>query len=82
MGACGVFDALSAVLAEEREEISYASLSAGLGGAETAVKHLLHRMRLRYRALLREEVAHTVENAADVEDDIRSLCAALAAGSA
>ncbi|MEY2539625.1 MAG: hypothetical protein QOG67_3365 [Verrucomicrobiota bacterium] len=37
-------------------------------------------MRQRYRSLLRDEVAQTVENPADVEDEIRHLCAALAAG--
>jgi len=30
--------------------------------------------------LLRDEVAHTVADPADVEDEIRYLCAALAAG--
>jgi len=31
---------------------------------------------------LRDEVAHTVENSADVEEEIRYLCAALAAATA
>jgi hypothetical protein len=35
-------------------------------------------MRQRYRALLRAEVSRTVENPADVDDEIRYLCAALA----
>jgi hypothetical protein len=34
-------------------------------------------MRQRYRALLRDEVSRTVENPADVDDEIRYLCAAL-----
>jgi hypothetical protein len=38
-------------------------------------------MRRRYRWLLRDEVAHTVENPADVEDELRYLCSALAASS-
>jgi RNA polymerase sigma-70 factor (ECF subfamily) len=75
-----LFYALSRHLTEEREEVSYANLSATLGVAETAVKKQLHTMRQRYRSLLRDEVAHTVENPADVEDEIRYLCAALAAG--
>jgi hypothetical protein len=36
-------------------------------------------MRQRYRSLLRVEVSQTVENPADVDDEIRYLCAALAA---
>ena len=75
-----LFYALSRHLLEERDEVSYAKLSAALGVAETAVKKQLHIMRQRYRCLLRDEVAHTVENPADVQDEIRYLCAALAAG--
>jgi hypothetical protein len=37
-------------------------------------------MRQRYRCLLRAEVSRTVENPADVDNEIRYLCAALAAG--
>jgi len=75
-----LFYALSRHLTDERDEVSYAKLSAALGIAETAVKKQLHIMRQRYRSLLRDEVAHTVENPADVPDEIRYLCAALAAG--
>jgi hypothetical protein len=74
-----LFYALSRHLIEERDDVSYANLSAVLGVAETAVKNQLHIMRQRYRWLLRDEVAHTIENSADVEDEIRYLCAALAA---
>jgi RNA polymerase sigma-70 factor (ECF subfamily) len=48
--------------------------------AETAVKKQLHNMRQRYRSLLRAEVAQTVENPADVDDEIRYLCTSLATG--
>lgn len=79
-GRLRVFEAMSAYLTAERSDVSYAKLALSLGIAETAVKKLLHRMRERYRSLLRDEVAHTVENPADVDDEIRHLCAALAAG--
>ncbi len=42
------------------------------------VKKQLHNLRQRYRWLLREEVAQTVENPAEVDDEIRYLCSALA----
>jgi DNA-directed RNA polymerase specialized sigma24 family protein len=74
-----LFYALSRHLIEERDEVSYAKLSAALGVTESAVKNLMHAMRQRYRCLLRDEVAHTVENPADIQDEIRYLCAALAA---
>jgi RNA polymerase sigma-70 factor (ECF subfamily) len=79
-GRLRLFEALSGHLTAERADVSYPNLSATLGIAESAVKKQLHNMRQRYRWLLRDEVAHTVENPADVEDEIRHLCAALAAG--
>jgi DNA-directed RNA polymerase specialized sigma24 family protein len=79
-GKLWLFRALSPHLPEERDEVSYANLSADLEVAETAVKKQLHKMRQRYRCLLRAEVSRTVENPADVDDEIRYLCAVLAAG--
>ena len=75
-----LFQTLSGYLTAERDEISYASLSTTLGIAETAVRKQLHNMRQRYRSLLRDEVAHTVADPADVEDEIRYLCTTLATG--
>ena len=75
-----LFHALSGYLTAERDEVSYANLSTALGIAESAVRKQLYNMRQRYRSLLRDEVAHTVADPAEVEDEIRHLCAALAAG--
>jgi RNA polymerase sigma factor (sigma-70 family) len=75
-----LFSALSSHLTAERDEVSFAQLSAALGIAESAVIKQLHNLRQRYRSLLRDEVAHTVADPAHVEDEIRYLCAALAAG--
>ena len=75
-----LFHALSSHLTAERDEVSFAHLSTELGIAESAVIKQLHNLRQRYRSLLRDEVAHTVADPADVEDEIRYLCAALAAG--
>jgi RNA polymerase sigma factor (sigma-70 family) len=79
-GKLWLFKALSPHLTDERDEVSYAKLSAELGMAETAVKKQLHHMRQRYRSLLRDEVSQTVEDPADVDDEIRYLCASLATG--
>jgi len=80
-GKLWLFQALNSHLTNERDEMSYAQLSAELGIAETAVKKQLHNMRQRYRSLLRDEVLQTVEDPADVDDEIRYLCASLATGS-
>ena len=77
-GKLWLFQALSSHLTDERDELSYANLSAELGMAETAVKKQLHNMRQRYRSLLRDEVSQTVADPADVDDEIRYLCASLA----
>jgi RNA polymerase sigma-70 factor (ECF subfamily) len=76
-----LFEILSPYLTSERAEISYADLATTLGIAETMVKKQLHNLRERYRWLLRDEVAHTVGNPTEIDDEIRHLCAALAAAS-
>ena len=74
-----VFDILSGYLTKERDEVSCASLATKLEVPESTVKKLLYRMRQRYRWLLRDEVAQTLENPADIDDELRHLCGALAA---
>jgi RNA polymerase sigma-70 factor (ECF subfamily) len=75
-----VFDALSGSLTAEREDVSYETLARELGVETTVIKRLLHQMRQRYRQLLRAEVAETVEDPGEVDDELRYLCTALAAG--
>jgi DNA-directed RNA polymerase specialized sigma24 family protein len=73
-----MFSALSEYLTSDRSDVSYANLSVSLGVPESSVKRLLHHLRARYRVILRDEVSQTVENAEDVNDEIRYLCAVLA----
>jgi RNA polymerase sigma-70 factor (ECF subfamily) len=75
-----VFDILSGALTAEREDVCYKSMARELGIGIPEVKRLLHRLRQRYRQLLREEVAGTVQDPADVDEELRYLCSALAAG--
>jgi RNA polymerase sigma-70 factor (ECF subfamily) len=74
-----VYEVLHPYLGSERSEMNYEQLSRALGVPELSVKSLLHHFRVRYRALLREEVAKTVESEANVDDEIRYLCATLSA---
>jgi RNA polymerase sigma factor (sigma-70 family) len=78
-GRLRLFEGLRDYLTAEHADISYTNLAASLGVTDTVVKKQLHNLRQRYRWLLRDEVAHTVENPTDVDDEIRHLCAALAA---
>jgi RNA polymerase sigma-70 factor (ECF subfamily) len=75
-----LFETLSLYLATDRADVSYQNLATMLGIAESAVKKQLHNLRRRYRWLLWDEVAQTVQNPNDVEGEIRHLCATLAAG--
>ena len=75
-----VYEVLNGYLNTERGDISYQELSIALGVPEPSVKSLLHEFRKRYRGLLREEVAKTVETEAEMKDEIRYLCATLSAG--
>jgi RNA polymerase sigma-70 factor (ECF subfamily) len=56
---------------------SYQAVAAELGLTEGAVKMAAHRLRARYRAVLRAEVARTVADPAEVDAEIRDLLAAL-----
>jgi len=77
-GRLRMFTVLNKYLSTERIDISYAVLAGALNVSEAMIKRLLHELRVRYRTILREEVARTVDNPADIEDEIRYLCAALA----
>src|SRR5216117_4409500 len=74
-----VFDVLSVCLTGERENVSCARFSKTLGLSEVATKSLVHRLRERYRALVREEIARTVEKTDEIEDELRYLCSVLSA---
>ncbi len=74
-GREAVFDQLQCCLLGERPTETYAQLGAKLGMSETAVKVTIHRLRQRYRELLREEIAQTVSRPDEVEDEMRYLFA-------
>ncbi len=59
---------------------SYAEAGARLGMSEGAVKVATHRLRQRFRELLKAEIAQTLDDPADLDDELRHLCAALASG--
>ncbi len=56
---------------------SYATTAAALGSTEGAVKVAVHRLRHRFREHLRAEVGSTVDDAGDVDAELRELLAAV-----
>lgn len=59
------------------EAARYRQVAQRLGMTEGAVKVAGHRLRRRYRQLLREEIAQTVGDPALVDEEIRQLLASL-----
>lgn len=74
-----LFETLRDYLASDRSDISYLGLATTLGITEAMVKKQLHNLRQRFRWLLRDEVSQTVQNTADIDDEIHHLCVVLAA---
>ena len=71
------FEQMKKMLMDEPDRPSQAEVASEFEMTENAVKQALHRLRQRYRQLLREEVAHTVATPAEIEDELRHLIAAL-----
>jgi RNA polymerase sigma-70 factor (ECF subfamily) len=76
-GNAALFDRLKEFLVGERGRPTQAEIASELGMTENAVKQAFHRLRQRYRVLLREEIAHTVAQPGDVEDELRHLVSVL-----
>jgi RNA polymerase sigma-70 factor (ECF subfamily) len=57
--------------------LSQAEAARALGMNEGAVKVAVHRLRKRFRAVLKAEIAATLNSPGDVEDELRHLIAAL-----
>jgi DNA-directed RNA polymerase specialized sigma24 family protein len=57
--------------------IPYADAARALGVEESAMRVAVHRLRKRYREILRAEIAQTLADPAMVEEELRSLLAAL-----
>ncbi len=67
-----LFDRLRGFVACD-SEISCGEAASELGLTESAVKSAVHRLRQRYRVLVREEIAHTVVDPAEIDAEIRYL---------
>ena len=79
-GKAELFDALKPCLLGERAAHPYAALASTLAMTEGSVKVVVHRLRQRYRQLLRDEIANTVTKPEEIEEEMRHLFAVLARG--
>jgi DNA-directed RNA polymerase specialized sigma24 family protein len=75
-GRAKLFEHLETSLARGESALPYAEIATRLNLTEAAVKMAVHRMRARYREILRAEIAHTVASPGEVEEEVRHLFSA------
>ena len=67
------FARLRPFLAGDDGSVTYADVAREWGVGEAAIRVAVHRLRRRFAQLLRQEVARTVAEPDDVEEEIREL---------
>jgi len=68
-----LFQTLKATLTGDGSLEPYGQIATQLGMSEPAVKVAVHRLRQRYKELLRDEIAQTVTSADEIDDELRDL---------
>ena len=71
------FEVLSDFLTHDRTAVNYAAAAERLQTSEDAARVAAHRLRKRYRQLLRDEIAQTTQSPEEISDELRCLFAAL-----
>ena len=77
-GKAKQFDQLKIFLTAGKGAVPHADVARSLGMDEGAVRVVVHRLRKRYRELLRDEIAHTLADPAQVDEEMRALFGAFA----
>jgi len=78
-GKLGQFEELKIFLTTEPRDGDYTAVAQRLGCASQSVAVTVHRLRQRYRELVRAEVANTVSSPLEVDEEMRHLQAVLGA---
>jgi DNA-directed RNA polymerase specialized sigma24 family protein len=79
-GKTKLFEQLKPFLMLGKSAIPYPEAAAALDLTEGAVRVAVHRLRRRYRELLREEIAQTLSDPAQAEEEMQALFSAFAEG--
>jgi RNA polymerase sigma-70 factor (ECF subfamily) len=77
-GKAAEFQGLKRFLTADKSAIAYAVIARDLSMTEGAARVAVHRLRRRFRDIFREETAHTVAAAEDVNEELRHLLSAMA----
>jgi len=76
-GKADYFDQLAPFLDGDTRDARYETVAAGMGVAAGALRTAVHRMRRKFGRLLREEIAETVSEPEEIDDEIRFILATL-----
>src|SRR5699024_3844377 len=68
-----LFDQAKGCLMVGEQAIPYADAAQSLGMDESAVRVAVHRLRKRYRELLRDEIEQTLTDSSQVQQELQSL---------
>jgi len=77
-GKMALYEVLKDVQPGEHGAQTYEDIGGRFGMSEQAVKNAVHRLRRRHREILREEIAQTVTQPSEIEEEIQHLMAVLA----
>jgi DNA-directed RNA polymerase specialized sigma24 family protein len=72
-GQSELFDQLKIVLTQGKGAVAAATVAARLGKSEEAVRMAVHRLRKRYREILEGQIAATIDDPSEMEDEMKSL---------
>ncbi len=76
-GKADLFEHAKTSLMAPGDAVPHVEAAAALGLGADALRVAVHRLRKRYREMLKEEIAQTLSDAADVQEELRSLQEAL-----
>jgi len=76
-GKADLYEQLKGFPLTEKSDDSFQQAASELGMTVSALKSVVHRLRARYRQLVREEVAHTVADPAELNEEARHLIAVI-----
>jgi DNA-directed RNA polymerase specialized sigma24 family protein len=76
-GRAELFAHLKVLLTEGKGAVPAATLAERLGKSENAVHGAVHQLRKRYRAILQDQIAATVDDSEQIDDEIRDLFEAI-----
>jgi RNA polymerase sigma factor (sigma-70 family) len=76
-GKGALFDQLKGFHRHDETTIAYADVAAALASPQNTVKSHVYRLRKRYQQFVREEIAQTLSNPAELEEEIRYMLTAV-----